>query len=370
MPLGDFREGQERIVTVARNRAKRVILIAAAMVLGFALLEAYARLIEWVGYGSEITVENVTRDRQMLEMLQAGEDREPSTAPRILVLGDSMAYAPGIPYEEVWSTRLGEKLRAQVDPRAEVISAARPGGNTWSQLEQAQHLIPTLRPNIVLLMYNYNDVFRSDVQELSDKPQEADALQDKVQDLAAGEPADTPQTADQAKKHAPSDDGRTFISKLLIGVRKHSAALNGMLPRVTRQFKAWGIILPGSTFYNLTHVAYRPQSARWKEVQQLLLELRDLCTQYDARLVVYVMPQFDSLTADLFSGPNQTIAKYLESIDVPFRIGHDTFKGHAWQEYAVSPFDSHPNLKANATLAEDVFGWLRDEERVRLDQAP
>ncbi len=326
---------------------------AVAMLLGMILFEAYAQLTRYVGYGNQRVVANVVRDKTVLTALERGESTLPADGTRVLVLGDSMAYSPGVTREQVWSTLLQERLRLEIDPRATVVNAAKAGGNTWTQLDQARELVPLVKPDVVLLVYNYNDVYR---RKDAGERKRADG---KKTPAAGSSQGDAPPTAEKPKKRRAKKGHRPYtLANLVEWAEDHSAALDGCLPRVNRQLKAWGFVLPGSLFYHTSKVAYTAEGKGWPKVRELLRELRDVCAAEDATLVVYVLPYFDSLSRDLFAGPRQTLGSYLDDIKVPSGFGFEHFKGRSWQELAVSPFDGHPNPHANREIANVIYDWL------------
>ncbi len=136
--------------------------------------------------------------------------------------------------------------------------------------------------------------------------------------------------------------------------------MQGCLPRINMQLKAWGIVVPGSSFHHMSRVAYTPKYEGWVEVQQLLLEMRNFCIANDTKLAIYVLPQFTSLRRDLLTMPRQVLGEYLDTIQVPHGFGFEHFKGRSWEELAVSPFDYHPNVKANGEIADLIYDWLHE----------
>jgi len=337
---------------------RRLALILVAVLLGMVIFEGYARLADYVGYGNQQVVGSDVRNEAALAILQKGANTPPAGETRILVLGDSMAYSPGVPHEDLWSTLLEQRIRAEVGDAATVLNAARAGGNTWTQLQQARELLPAVKPSILLLMYNYNDIHH----QL--RPGHAGGTE--TTDNAASSRRASRQ-GESLQAEAPGRESRTMtrrhpLARVLEWARVNSIALNGCLPRINMQLKAWGFVIPGTDFHHLSRIAYATDGDGWPEIQEMLLELRHLCTAQGATLVVYVLPHFDTLRRDLFVGPRRIVSAYLDEIGVLSGFGFEHFKGRTWQELAVSPFDGHPNARANREIAEVVYTWLREND--------
>lgn len=335
------------------KRLARAGRILAAMLIGLVALEGYAQLTRYVGYRTSRVVETTARDEGLLEDLERGEGTLPADGTRILILGDSMAYSPGVAYEDVWSTLLGQRIRAGIDPAAVVVNAALADTTMWIHLKRACRFVPLLKPDIVLVMYNYNDVnlkehFREEGGADADSGGGPGESRQRP-----GERSASPQSPEERKVY-----GRAMLGRLLYWIKTHSLAMRGILPRINMQLKAWGVVIPGSEFHHLSRIAYTPEFQSWRDTQKLLLELRDVCAVDGATLVIYVLPQFHTLRRDLLSGPRRALSTYLHEIGVPNGYGFEHFKGRPWEELAVSPFDGHPNVQANREIADLLYDWL------------
>lgn len=73
--------------------------------------------------------------------------------PRILVLGDSIAFGPGVDDRDTWPRQLERFFGNQV----EVVNAGIPDVGTQEELELLRREGPRLRPDLVLLGYYLND---------------------------------------------------------------------------------------------------------------------------------------------------------------------------------------------------------------------
>ncbi len=300
------------------------------LVLGSMALELTTRLAKAVDFAATTTIDNASRDDPA--SIVASEDSF-----RVLVLGDSMAYSPGVPRNLLWSTLLEENLSSPTRP-VQVLNAARPGDNTWNQLELLREHIDRFRPHIVLLLYNYNDVY-------------------------GGRRSVTASAEVVATTTVSSEDNREYKQSLLvraIRLLQQSTALQLISVRVALQLKVWGIVVPGSELSHLLGPAYQASYPGWIAVQDELAAMQGIAAERGASLGIYVMPTFDTLRYDLFARPRARLDEVLDESGVTHHFGWDDFRGRDWRELAISPFDGHPNLEANAELASSVAEWLEE----------
>jgi acyl-CoA thioesterase-1 len=82
-----------------------------------------------------------------------------AAAPKILILGDSLSSAYGIPVQTGWTALLQERLRAQGYPH-EVVNASISGETTAGGLARLPPLLRDHKPQFVLLELGANDGLR------------------------------------------------------------------------------------------------------------------------------------------------------------------------------------------------------------------
>ncbi len=80
---------------------------------------------------------------------------------RILFLGDSITFGPGLEYHETIPARLGRFL----GPRVEVINAGVPGMSIKDEVDLLAERVKMVAPDLVLLGFYMNDISRSIVIE-------------------------------------------------------------------------------------------------------------------------------------------------------------------------------------------------------------
>jgi hypothetical protein len=76
---------------------------------------------------------------------------------RVLVLGDSIVFGPGLDNDQTLPARLGSAL----GPRAEVLNAGVPGMSLRDEVDYFEELDGPLRPAVVVLGFYLNDPLRS-----------------------------------------------------------------------------------------------------------------------------------------------------------------------------------------------------------------
>ena len=77
--------------------------------------------------------------------------------PRVLFLGDSILFGPGLDYNETITSRLSQNFRHRV----EFINAGVPGMSIKDEVDFFEEKVEPLKPDLVLLGYYLNDPVRS-----------------------------------------------------------------------------------------------------------------------------------------------------------------------------------------------------------------
>jgi lysophospholipase L1-like esterase len=333
-------------------RIRWLAMWLAAIATGLVLLEGYVRLAQWWGYGSQVVVESQPRDQATVDLLKQGRSPFPPRTRSILVLGDSMAASVGVQPEKIWSIRLEKRLREDVDPGAVVVNAAIPGANSYSELLLARQILPTLKPEVTLLMYNTNDVYGK--HDVGNKALATPSIPSPV----AGQNPAPPPAPKQSAAPIKLDSNVSALARLVSFLKANSETFNAFIPRLGNQLRARGFLMPGTGFHHLATQAYQEEYEGWRLTRRELLDLRDLCDSQGSRLVIYMLPEFDSLKNDHFASIRRTLAAYFASIGVPAGFGFDHFQGREATELAISLEDGHPNAKANVEIADQILDWM------------
>ena len=100
--------------------------------------------------------------------LRCGSDDCPAPAPdkglfTILLLGDSVTFGSGVPFEEIFSRRMERQLGERGHPPgSRVINASAPGLDTAGELRLLNQVAPHVAPDLVVLVYFPNDALSED----------------------------------------------------------------------------------------------------------------------------------------------------------------------------------------------------------------
>jgi hypothetical protein len=143
-----------------------------------------------------------------------------------------------------------------------------------------------------------------------------------------------------------------YLARWAHGARGNSAALRLALPRINLQVKAWGVILPGSEFAHLTQRAYVPSYAGWQAARRELLELGELAKTRGVSLQVVVLPPLRETDAAHFADAQRFLAQQFRALELAATFPDREFRGYGRDELVISPFDTHPNAKANRLMAD------------------
>ena len=92
-------------------------------------------------------------------MRTAGPQRPPrtSSARRVLVFGDSVAFGYHLPFDQSLAAKLGPALRARTGHEHEVWNGGVPGYNTAYQAAWIRRHIDAINPHLAVLLFNLND---------------------------------------------------------------------------------------------------------------------------------------------------------------------------------------------------------------------
>ena len=283
-------------MSVSSRKRFRLLAVFLAVLLTLAAVEVGARIIFRVRH-HRLAVENfpwmeITADAQRLTPNTHGEIfaringrtiwldvnaagfRGPELAPeksrpRLLFLGDSIVFGPGLLERETVPGRLRRLL-----PGDEFINAAVPGLGTKEEVDLLEQNFGRVQPDLVVLGFYLNDARRSIILE---------------------------------EQYGNLPD---FISGPITRLRRHSVAFNELWARVL----AWGLLRTGrlsdewvelyhgqgwirdrATYENIIRMAADDfgaawQADTWPPVERELTRFASLCSSRGARAAVVVFP--------------------------------------------------------------------------------
>ena len=309
-------------MTVGRMKgiAARVLCGAALALLTF---EGTARLGSALEFGSDVHVEKgaVHAAGELVEDFAQGRRTGDPDALRILAVGDSISAALGVPEGDRWWDVAAQDLEQATGRRVEILNASFAGTNLWQQEGLIASLLPTFRPHLVLVVFNYDDIRGSHQRTV--------------------EPV-----APKSKSATAGWRGSLF------GVGK-------ALGRLNDQLRAHGVVLPGTAFYAVTKELYLPGTDARRDLTEEITRVHRLTEGEGAALAFYVVPAFNHLQRDLFTIPRGAMKELLSEQGIPHRFGWERFAGASPDVYAISTLDAHPNRKANREMGADIAAALR-----------
>lgn len=244
----------------------------------------------------------------------------PLAKPRLLILGDSVAFGLGVPAEESLAWRLREKVGAHVD----VASAAIPGWNTGDQLKFLAATIDSIAPQMVVLVYVQND--RQVVNPMAAHFTTADHPLVRVNRLLLSH-------------------SRLFL--LLTRVVLARAAQDPMPPT---EDSAGGATSP--------ELAFAPTDAQWLRSRDKLIAIN---TELQGRGISFRVLAYDLAGRPVDRRMNERLREF----------ANDGGPAHATASSAAGRFvasqlvialgpDNHPSASGHEVLAEKIAQWIDD----------
>ncbi len=226
---------------------------------------------------------------------------------RIMVLGCSNTVGWGVPYENVFTTLIEEKLnRDKKSKQYQVINAGVGNYNTYLESIQLMERITQIDPNMVVLHYYIND---------------AEIISDK-------------------------DAGMLIKNSYLIAFMKNRLKYFA--------FKRNYIDL-GAYYLQL----YQPDSEGWISAQKSLLDIKKNCLENNADFLVALQPDLHNLSKE--SGQykcHKIISSFLKTHNInhidlmgAYRKGLKRDLKSLW----VHPDDAHPNEDGHGIIFDALF---------------
>jgi hypothetical protein len=244
---------------------------------------------------------------------------KPAGVYRILVLGDSVAYGPGVSRGEAFPQRL-QAILAATHPNIEVINTGVPGYSTYNEVEVYRAMGKRLAPDLVVLAFCMNDV-----------------VNPRLHWVTAGYPLDA---AYQVPAAAIPDLDRDRDHVLpMLRERSRVAASRGVLTRsiiISTLFDAamyWcgagesPAAPSGPTPRWPTHLVFEDsisinvlmddRTPEWRWLTRLISELDAAVRKDDAKLLVLLLPIAYQLDAGYPLLPLRRIAASCEAKNIP-----------------------------------------------------
>lgn len=252
----------------------------------------------------------------------------------IACLGDSYTFGYGVDDDETWPFQLREALNSAAgSPVFETLNAGINGMNTAQEATYLKERVMRVSPELVLLAFYLNDA-------------------------AIG--ANALGSEHELKKPPPLYE---FVNRnpTFVGLRERSRLADLIGDRLV---KSEYLEFLGTSRTQL----YREDRPGWKKCRKELLRIRDMCARRGTRFAVVFYPllfrQGDVLaTHDAY----QTVADYLDTIEVPHFDLEPEFLKHDVDQLRVHPLDAHLNGEAHGIAARAIARWLTETQRSLME---
>jgi lysophospholipase L1-like esterase len=253
--------------------------------------------------------------------------RPPDTTPvryRVLVIGDSVAYGSGVPYEKAFTSVLEGRLAKRLDGGVAVWNAAVPGYNTAQESILLQAKGPIVKPDLILVQFCLNDYL--------DPPA-----------LTPGGTLDATQIDAGA---GVSLLGLAYRSRVLVFSKEKVKDLQKARPE---WFPVWA--------HYIHSIQKKPG---WQRALTALLRISEISRELNAQLLVVVFPVEQQLRIGERRAQDD-LARFARGHGIPLLDLYDSFAAR-WREglyidfwhQALQMDKLHLNERGHAVAAEEI----------------
>jgi len=258
---------------------------------------------------------------------------------RVMVLGDSYISGAGLEAKDNFYHQF-KNLLEKNNTRFKnifVFDASIPKNNNLDNNELYFEYINKVKPDIIVLGYNYNDV----MENLEKKTATG------TENIAAA-------------NRRSSYKKETNLFKKIIKTALQSEFIRYLHANLYTQFKAHGIIFPNSDF-DVMMKSYSQNQERWQLSRQLLQEWLSDAQKRNIKTIVLQCPQTDLMGyPSLFVNADTAIKNFFTAIpSVTYRNISEYFKGDDPATYILSKYDGHSNAKAHKRIAQEVYALIQ-----------
>jgi hypothetical protein len=330
---------------------------AIVLAIFFTVGEAVVRLDRQFLFFHEsryVEVSTQARRSPELEALENGRFVASERELRVMVLGDSKIYGPGVEFRRVFSQQLKAMLSADKSLPYEnvlVLDLSRGGYNTLMNRLAYFGYVDDFKPHLVILGNNYEDVYGS--QDVPDTPGKSDVNLRE-------------QTVKIFEQNIADDN--TPLFQQIRDKLYHSSLLEFVMAGLNRELKLHGIIVPGSVFHHLVYKSHRDDYPGWNKAQKHLHDMIADCKNKDIDLIVYSVPELNMLDNYApYDAVDRKLAAFFERYSVPYVNGVLPFAGMNSSDLALSRYDGHANEKGHRLMAQQVYSVI--SERLHREYA-
>ena len=252
--------------------------------------------------------------------------------------------------------RVTERLLNQSSSRSravEVLNFGIPGYNTLQELTVFEDVGARLQPDIVVLGFLYNDLELSSDQRRHLEQRRAST---RVERSAFNGRLVRVGVASPGSSH----EGVTArVDTTIDFAKRHSLFLSWAAPRLAvllRPLGVRGIGLLGDV--NAQFVDGNPE---WRRVQSEVLEMKRLCDQRDARLVVLIIPAMTRFKEGAYPirPYHEAVSRFCAASSIAYLDLLPSFWGMDGMRMWISPTDGHPNAEGHQIIADALTRFLQ-----------
>jgi len=252
----------------------------------------------------------------------------------ILLLGDSVAFAGGVPYSRSFASLVEDDLTRSLGKQVAVLNTGTPGYNTVQELLLLKDLQTTVRPNLIVLQFCMND-YLDPVALTSDQSLDATST--------AGAPLN------------------------LFSILYRSRAIFFLKDRVKDLEKLYPERFPVALHY----IHYIHKRTGWQRAKDAILGIADIANQMNARFLVVIFPVEQQLRIG-DRAPAADLETFAKSRGIEVLDLYAAFVGH-WRErlffdYSVEQHvvdKVHLTERGHELAAGEIASAIRREAVIR-----
>jgi lysophospholipase L1-like esterase len=312
---------------------------------------------------------------------------KPKDVLRILVLGDSVAFGPGVPENETFSNLLESRLKEQ-GHRVDVINTGVPGYTTYSELQYYLTAGRHLEPDIVLLAFCMNDIVNPRLhwgytsEKISVIPDKAipnleydrEYVQPKMKRLRKAQKTEAATKRSFAYRNSALYRFVYSRTKSLFEKEEKAPAETADKKKKTKpKSPPLRVAIPSGTRGFLTgedsikiDVLLDDTSPEMAWLRKMLDELNDAVMEDGATLIIAIFPMAYQVDPDYPLSPQRNLLKYCRQHAVPCIDMVQSFKGYSKEDLFMLKESNytdwwHLGKKGHRISAEILLKFLEKE---------
>jgi lysophospholipase L1-like esterase len=268
---------------------------------------------------------------------------KPKQTFRIVVLGDSFAWGVGLDLDETLPFLVERHLRSKYS-NVEVVNAAIPADNTVRQLNRFNHIGLKHEPNLLLLIYNINDI--------AFIPQLATNNYDKNKVVPVFQIENGPNWEIYSEKHG--------IRGFIYWFEQRSKFMEFLVPRMGALLRQMGLLNSVEfSWVQKTLEGFQDNNPGWVESKRALKELHDICSRENIPFIVAIYPMLvDGADRVKEREVHKVIVGYLDELKIPALDLLPVFDGKIARQYWINYMDGHPSKEAHELVAKELTPFI------------